>query len=431
MNYLEKIYRLLNHEDKMIVTKGIHYEAVPFIYKNYFLLIISSMLTKLGDVLSAPKTVITWLMTYIGAPVFLTSLLVPIRESGSMLPQIILKRLLNNVSKRKSWWIVGSLIQSFSLICIVLSGLFLDGYVAGIIIVLMVGVFSLGRALCSLLSKDVIGKTIPKTRRGKLNGYSSSLSGVLVLFSGIILLFHPIEKATEPALLALISIAAVLWILSALVFNQIYEPIIQQNKEKNTPPFWILIKKDRVLQKFILARGLLISSALMSPFVILLSQEYIGTDLYILGLFILSGGIASVASGPFWGYMADRSSKMVMVTAASIVSMVAIAVIFLLFSKSSIINNLWLYPLLIFVLAIAHDGIRLGRKTYIIDIAEGEMRTQYVATSNTAIGILLLFVGVFTAWLGSLSLLLAIVVLTVMVVAGIWFSFKLPEALGR
>ena len=88
-----------------------------------------------------------------------------------------------------------------------------------------------------------------------------------------------------------------------------------------------------------------------------------------------------------------------------------------------------MYPVLLFVLGVAHDGIRLGRKTYIVDIAEGETRTQYVATSNTAIGFLLLIVGVFTAWLSSLSLLIAILVLTVMVLMGIWFSWKLPEAI--
>lgn len=425
---LNGLYNILNRESNQRIIQGIDATIVSAIPKNYFLIIISNICTQLGDVLSAPKTVITWLLGYLGAPIFLISLLVPIRESGSMLPQVFLSNILHKVLIRKKWWIVGSLVQSFSLVGIIITAIFSTGTIAGIIIVGLVGIFSIGRALCSLLSKDVIGKTIPKTRRGKLNGYASSFSGVLVLISGIVILFHPIENAAMPVLLTLIASAALLWFIAAFIFSYVKEPA-STNKSKSTSSFMHLLGNDVVLQKFILARGLLISSALMSPFIILLSQKYIGTDIYLLGLFILAGGLASIISGPFWGHMADVSSKKVMIKSASIVAVVSIIVSVLLIINSSLVLQLWLYPALLFVLGIAHDGIRLGRKTYIIDIAEGNLRTQYVAASNTAIGILLLFVGIFTAWLGSLSLVLAIGVLTVMVLLGIWFSWMLPEAL--
>jgi hypothetical protein len=43
--------------------------------------------------------------------------------------------------------------------------------------------------LCSLSSKDVLGKVIPKQSRGKLKGYTSSVSGVLVLIAGLFLIY--------------------------------------------------------------------------------------------------------------------------------------------------------------------------------------------------------------------------------------------------
>lgn len=425
---MERLYRFLNQEKGDRICNGISNEACEHAPKNYFMIIITSMFTKLGDVLSAPKTVLTWVMGSIGAPIFLTSLLVPIRESGSMLPQAFLSKKLRNLTSRKWGWVIGSLLQAFSLISIVATVSIFSDARAGIWIVIFVAVFSLGRAMCSLLSKDVIGKSIPKTRRGKLNGYASSLSGVLVLISGITLLFHPLENSSLNSLLILITIAGALWILAALFFAQVYEIKSNLNKQPaNQPSFFTLIKTDKILQKFILARGLLISSALLSPLIVLLAQKNVGTDIYILGLFILAGGTASIISGPFWGHMADRSSKKVMITAASIVAVLSIIVSMILLLDIPAIGQVWLYPILLFVLGVAHDGIRLGRKTYIVDIAEGETRTQYVATSNTAIGFLLLIIGVFTAWLSSLSLVVAILVLTVMVVAGIWFSWRLPD----
>jgi len=426
----EKWYRILNKEIGDRICTGITDEACAYTPRNYFLIIFTNILTKLGDVLSAPKTVVTWLMGYIGAPVFLISLLVPIRESGSMLPQVFMSHALRHARVRKKWWVMGSLMQAISLFVIAFVTLFVPLVYVPVIIVICIGIFALGRSLCSLTSKDVIGKTIPKTRRGKLGGYSNSLSGFLVLISGLILLLYPLENADLNILVWLIGIAGILWIITAGVFAQVKEfqsevPPTQQ--AQTIFGFIHILKNDRILQKFILARGLLISSALLSPFIVLLSQQNIGTNNYILGMFILSGGLASIISGPFWGHMADRSSKMVMVKAASIVAILSSVLMVFIFFELNIVYSVWMYPIVFFILGIAHDGIRLGRKTYIIDIAEGEERTRYVAISNTAIGILLLFVGLFTAWLGSLSLLLAIAILTIMVLLGIWFSWRLPE----
>lgn len=47
----------------------------------------SNGLQNIGDQLVAPKTVLPWLFGAAGVPAVMTSFLVPIRESGSMLPQ--------------------------------------------------------------------------------------------------------------------------------------------------------------------------------------------------------------------------------------------------------------------------------------------------------------------------------------------------------
>lgn len=51
--------------------------------------VVAHGLSKTGDVLADPKVVLPWLLGLIGAPVFLTGLLVPVRESLALLPQIL------------------------------------------------------------------------------------------------------------------------------------------------------------------------------------------------------------------------------------------------------------------------------------------------------------------------------------------------------
>lgn len=98
---LEKFYNFINIEDKEPNCDSISSEACDNVPRNYLIIFISSLFTKLGDTLSNPKTVLTWLMGYVNAPVYLISFIVPIRESGSMLPQILIANYVKTKAIRK------------------------------------------------------------------------------------------------------------------------------------------------------------------------------------------------------------------------------------------------------------------------------------------------------------------------------------------
>ncbi|MEC8683096.1 MAG: MFS transporter, partial [Bacteroidota bacterium] len=90
-------------------------------------------------------------------------------------------------------------------------------------------------------------------------------------------------------------------------------------------------------------------------------------------------------------------------------------------------DQVWLYPLALFVLGIAHQGVRLGRKTYIVDMAEGNRRTDYVAVSNTLIGIILLITGGLSALASLISVEGVIVLLSVLGIIGALKGSTLPD----
>ena len=119
-------------------------------------------------------------MDAIGAPVALTGLLVPIRESGSMIPQLVIAAAVRRQPVRKWVWVVGSLLQAAAVFAMGLFAWFSRGVTAGLGVVACLVFFSLARGLCSVASKDVIGKTIPKTRRGRVNGISAGIAGLAV-----------------------------------------------------------------------------------------------------------------------------------------------------------------------------------------------------------------------------------------------------------
>jgi hypothetical protein len=87
-------------------------------------------------------------------------------------------------------------------------------------------------------------------------------------------------------------------------------------------------------------------------------------------------------------------------------------------------SSVWFLPLLYFILSVAHQGVRLGRKTYLVNLAEGNKRTDYVAVGNTFTGIVLLIlgsVGLLAEQLGALSLILMFSSLSLLAIISSYF----------
>ena len=431
MSLTEKLYRFLNNETEQRVCKDISEQACKVVPKNYFLLIFSSVFTKLGDTLSNPKTVLTWLMSYVSAPVYLISLIVPIRESGSMVPQVFLSKYVKKQPVRKWIWVFGSFLQFLAIASIGFIALNFEGTTAGWLIIIAVIIFSLSRSICSLSSKDVTGKTIPKTRRGKLKGYTVSVSGILVLAAGLFILYQSKSEQTITFYSYLIFFASAMWLIAAVIYSRIKEFPENTDASDNDDTSFIsklkLLKKEAHFRDFVIARSLLLCSALTAPYYILLAQKYIGKEVYLLGLFIIAKGIASIVSSPTWGKLADKSSKNVMAIAVLIASGLGIILFFIITYLDTVRSLVWLYPVAFFILGIAHGGVRLGRKTYIVDMAKGNQRTDYVSVSNTVIGIILLFTGGLSALVSLISIEGVVLILSIFGILGAYKSYKLPD----
>jgi MFS family permease len=188
-----------------------------------------------------------------------------------------------------------------------------------------------------------------------------------------------------------------------------------------------LLVNDRPFRRFVLARSLLMCSGLSAPYFVALAHQQNGARGTLLGAFIVAGGCASLVSAPIWGRMADRSSRRVMFVAACLCSLVG-GVVFTAGARGAeFIGGIWALPSAYFVLSVAHDGIRVGRKTYVVDMAEGNRRTDYVSVSNSVIGVLLLlagFTGLLAGRVGSDGM---IGLLAVMCLIGAAMTWRLPQ----
>jgi MFS family permease len=427
---MDRIYSFLVQEEDARVCKDIPPESCTNVPANFFKIGASHTFTKLADELASAKTVLPWLLGSLGAPLFWVGFLVPIRESGSLLPQLLIASAVRSQPIRKKVWILGGILQALALGGMAITAFFLRGWIAGVAIVGLLVAFSLARGLTSVASKDVTGKTIPKTRRGRLTGFTTALAGALTLALGALLAFTvPGEPAPEVIAVILLA-AAGLWVLASAVYQTVQElpGATEGGKDalREALDRLNLLRTDRPFRRFVMVRALLISTGLSAPFYVALAREEGQGAGGALAAFILASGLASALSSVFWGRFSDRSSRSVLVAAAVMASTLGFLV-FLMDAAGSVARLPWVPPLAYFLLAIAHSGIRVGRQTYILDMAGGARRTDYVAVSNSVIGAVLLassVLGFLAPVVGPGGMLL---ILSLMGFAGAWGGRRLPE----
>ena len=401
---LEHLYEYLADEEDARVCTDISDSACREVPLNFFVIFASQFLTKLGDALASAKIILPWLLGSVGAPAFFTGLLVPIRESGSMLPQLVIGGFVRRHRVRKWFFVAGAGLQGIAVAGIAWAGLQFEGVLAGIVVVLWLILFSLARGLCSVASKDVLGKTIPRSRRGLISGYCASAAGLVTLAVGGLLWFATAPDTEVYALLLLC--AGSCWVIAALFYATVREYAGATDGGgdalKKAVESLALLKTDIPFRRFVLVRCLMMSSGLAAPYLVILAHQASSEHgLLNLGIFIIAGGLADLFSGVAWGKFADRSSRRVLLTTAVLTSVICAVAGLLAWLQW--IEGIWSILSLFFLLGVTHQGVRLGRKTYVVDLASGNRRTDYVAVSNSVIGLMLLLIGLAGALVAQFS----------------------------
>ena len=263
-----------------------------------------------------------------------------------------------------------------------------------------------------MASKDTLGKTVAKRKRGRVNGYAATFSGIVTGLVGLYLLLTPDGARSEPLLFGMIGAAGASWLVGAFTYSAIQEhPGATDGgrslKDVLADQFRQLLEA-RDLKLFLAARSLLLCSAFSGPIYVALAQRNLGSDIATLGLLVVATGLAGAVSSSLWGSLSDRSSRKTMMLGAGATGLLAAATLALSLFGSALMESLALYGGLLFVLGIAHAGVRIGRKTHLVDMADEENRSQYVALSNSFIGVVLLAFGALIGAIMSISLTLAL-----------------------
>lgn len=395
--------------------------------RNFLRHVIALAGSKLGDGLVDAKLVLSWLLTHLGAGAGFIGLLVPVREAGSLLPQLFTAGAIGALPRRKWVWAVGTMVEGLAALGIAAVALTMQGAAAGAAIIGLLAVLALARSACSASYKDVLGKTVGRSRRGAATGFASSVGAAGVIVFALLLLWGPSERAV--LVIGAVALAGAVWIAAGLVFSTLDEQ--PQPREEILPLREAigqlrLIRQDGQLARFIAARSLLVGAALAPPYLMVLAAVNTEGDRE-LGLLVLASALASLLSSWVWGRVSDRSARQVLIwsgVAAAIALTLALGLRAMGLAGSAGI------AVVLFGLMIAYHGVRQGRTTYLVDMAPADQRAAYTAVSNLAVGVVLLAAGAVSAGLAVIGAPLVIGVFAVASAGGAIAAYGLSEVSG-
>ena len=379
------------------VCRDIPGEACAEQPRNLTLHLASLTATKTGDGIVDPKLVLSWLVSALGGSAAAVGLLVPLREALALLPQLFIGHRIRRLHRRKGIWAIASFVQGAAVAGMAAAAFFLDGAAAVWTIVALVAVFAIGRSAASVSYKDVLGKTVSKSKRGTVTGTAASISAAMVLALGAGLATGILPLSVTTIGIGLL-IAAGLWISAGMLFLQLVETDGATEGGVDGVAAALanlrLLRDDPQLGRFVVTRSLLTVTAIAPPYLLSLTESA-GRELASLGPFVVASSVATIVGGRLWGRLSDRSSRQVLVGAAASSTLLFVLAGAGVVIAPELLSAPWVAAGLLFLVVLAYQGVRLGRSTHLVDMASEDDRAVYTAVSNTVVGVVILLTGAF------------------------------------
>ncbi|MDJ0808930.1 MAG: MFS transporter [Desulfobacterales bacterium] len=429
---VEAIYARLSGEDTSErACTDIPPEECTNLPHNFVLNVLNGAASKLAEQVASAKLVLPWLLGALGAPPVFVGLLLPLRQTGSLLPQLAVAGRIRRYPVRKWFWVVAAMVQVVMLLAMVAAAVLLPPSAAGLVIVIALLVFSVCRGVGSVAFQDVTGKTIPKGRRGKLLAVRGMLGGLLTIGVGLAIraAFSDTVK-THPALVLLFG-GAVLWLIAGLAFAGMKESpgAVAGGRDayREVRAGLQFVRRESWFRRFLAVRAALLSVELAAPFYVLYIKQLLPGQSKTLGIIVIAAGLAAALSSPFWGRFADLSSRKVLVLSGIMAVLTGAGALAIGFLPPAW-RSPYLAAAIFMLLGFAEAGVLLGRKTYLIDRADPERRATFVAFANSSIGLVALAFGALGFVAGLIGLPWLIGILMFLGLAGAALSSMLPEA---
>ncbi len=395
--------------------------------RNSRLVILNGGLMQFAMSFSSSETVIpAFIQILTGSSVYVGLSRSLIRIGWSW-PQIFISRIIEEREEKKPLFIWVGLLRS----AVWLGAAAMIWFLASERSTIVLGAFLLMYAVTTSLMgvtnvpwMDVIGKTVPAGRRGRVFALRRLCGGGLAVASGGVISYVLSERsglAFPQSYAVLFLISAVLTAVGILVFGLIREPIETVRTGREPIRAYLksgfrLLREDDDYRRLFILRYVWATAMMGSSFYVPFAISDLGFGVVYVGLFVSVSQASSILSNAVWAWVSQRWGNRELLIAGtymlglSILIPVTIPLIasvpmqpLALLDVDFSIDTRVLYFCLTFLLnGFATSGMFTGRMALVLDLSPPDRRPTYTSFMNTMgvpQGLMPILGGLLAGWM--------------------------------
>lgn len=372
-----------------------------YTYKgNAFALAFEHIFAKVADVFASTSITLPALINQLTGSAPLVGLVGTVNTASWLVPQVFAANYITSKSLKKPFVVWTGAIGRPAFFLIAL-WLVLGGYrnvtltVVFLLasIVLFQGMDGLGAAGWF----DILTKSIPATRRGRVIGSAQVIGSLLGLGASVVVHYFLSEQGPRfpNNYAAVLAFASAISMISWAAFLFVREPSGHVQKYATPwryyfPQLGQIWKQDRDFARVVTVGILVGGGGMAGPFYVVFARHQLGLPLSAIGWFLAAERMGSLVGGIVFGLLNDWKGSQRVVQMASLLALFAPAFALIL-SLVSIESYLSLLVALVFAaLGMIGSSNTLGYRNYVLEIAPEKMRPVYIALANTLRGSLMI-----------------------------------------
>ena len=351
------------------------------------------------------NTVLPTFVTRLGGSAFLVGLVATCQSAGWLLPQLLGARLVAGKPRMLPYVLVPLYVgrPAFVILAVltVLLGTRLEWLLLLALYVSLLGFFGTD-GLASVPWYELVGKTIPPNRRGRMFGIAQiggGLGGMAVgWLVGLVLESRSLPFPRNYALL--FALSGGVFLLNLLPFFFVKEPVEERPAGRSEAKPSVrqflsslveIMRRDRNFVRLISSRLLLGVATASFPFYILFMDKTMSVDAEKLGLLTSAQVLGGLVGGLAVGWVADHVGTRTVIRWSAVVAAAVPGLGLAMVALGPALGVGMLYGgVLLFVLmGLAGATNMIGFMNYLLEVAPLERRTTYVGLFNTLAGVLL------------------------------------------
>ena len=362
-----------------------------------------------------------------------------IQTGGFLIPQLIVSNMIAHRERKKPVMIgVGFVYRFLPWLFALFLLLNRDAAGALILAVFYLGylVFNVCDAIATVPWFDIMGKSVPPGRRGRMLGSAQVIGGLFAIGGGQ-LVTRILSPAGPPFPLnyalcfAIAGVGVVLSWIMAMFVHEVVQPVAETRMafRDYLPALTRVLRDDKQFLRLTLARLIGGMANMALPFYIIFGTDRLKFAPETIGLFVSAQVTGGLLAGTVLGFLNERSGSRAAIIASLTIQMLAPLLALLVFFGGASFGPyaLWLYALVFVAVGVGQSSGILGFINFVLELAPPQERVTYVGLTNTLSGLLLFAPLIGAAVIQSASYTGMFLLVIVLLAASIVISLRLIE----